>query len=297
MVEPKPETFGIKYIINSNEYEFINESKPKSRDYGLTDKYCKKYADGNLDIKLLIISYIFVIKVISIIFHIDYILLISNYYKMSIQPFDKDIISGLCSIASYLFLLIFILFIAILVIAVIAVPITTLMQKIIKCFKFFTHKHKKYLTYTNSLNEYIEDLATATAKYENAMSNYKIGLINEKRKQIDFWKSLDGRTFEKELAILFQKQGYTAQLTPVTNDHGIDIVLYNNNKKIIVQCKQHAKPVGPHVVRDLFGTMVASKSDEAILACTSGFTSGVYNYVKDKKIRLMDINDILKMTR
>ena len=84
-------------------------------------------------------------------------------------------------------------------------------------------------------------------------------------------------------------------MTPASNDHGIDIILYKENEKIIVQCKAHKNPAGPHVVRDLYGALVESKANSAILACTSGFTSGVYEYVKRKKIKLMNLEDIINM--
>ena len=63
----------------------------------------------------------------------------------------------------------------------------------------------------------------------------------------------------------------------------------------IVQCKEHSKPVGPAVARELYGSLVASGADSAILACTSGFTIGVFDFVRDKSIELVDVEAIVRL--
>lgn len=126
--------------------------------------------------------------------------------------------------------------------------------------------------------------------FKNKKSAYESWLI---RTQQEFWLSLSGKRFEQELAYLYSKLGYKIQLTPTTADKGIDIILKKNGKTIVVQCKAHKKPVSPHVVRDLYGTLVDSQADEAILASISGFTSGVKDFVVDKPIGLISLEDII----
>lgn len=81
------------------------------------------------------------------------------------------------------------------------------------------------------------------------------------------------------------------------DDKGIDIKLTKDGKNMIVQCKAHKNPIGPSVVRELYGTLVSSKADEAILASISGFTAGVIEFVRDKPIKLISLNDILEMQK
>lgn len=115
----------------------------------------------------------------------------------------------------------------------------------------------------------------------------EIGKYTEwyRRTKLEFWNSLKGQVLEVEVAGLFKKSGYEVQLTPRTDDKGVDIVLNNN---IIVQCKGHTKPVSPAVVRELYGTLKHFKASKAILVCPVGFTKGVRDFVSRKPIDLMD---------
>lgn len=114
------------------------------------------------------------------------------------------------------------------------------------------------------------------------------------RNKMDFWINLRGIDFEKELAKLFKLAGYSVILTKGSGDEGIDIELRRDGKYTIVQCKAHKKPVGPSCARELYGTLVSSRADEAILASINGFTSGVNIFVFDKKIQLWDVHDIIR---
>lgn len=110
-----------------------------------------------------------------------------------------------------------------------------------------------------------------------------------------FSETLDGKAFEQELAALYTKSGFKARLMPAGGDGGVDIVLEKNGKTTIVQCKAHKSPVGPHVARDLYGTLIHFEASEAILASISGFTSGVRAYVEGKPIKLLGLDEIIEM--
>ena len=117
-----------------------------------------------------------------------------------------------------------------------------------------------------------------------------------RRKLRDFWMSLSGREFEHELATLYRQQGYQVQSTPTSGDEGVDLIIRKNGEKTVVQCKAHKAPVGPAIVRELYGSMVASGADNAILACTGGFTKGVRDFAKGKPIELISASDLVRMT-
>jgi restriction endonuclease Mrr len=119
----------------------------------------------------------------------------------------------------------------------------------------------------------------------------------EQRRQVQWWKQLDGKQFENELASLFRKQGYDATVTPFRGDGGVDIVLHSDAKLIIVQCKAHKSYISPGVVRELYGTMVNENADEGWLVTTADkFYPGARKFVRDKPIRLITISELLKQT-
>jgi len=117
----------------------------------------------------------------------------------------------------------------------------------------------------------------------------------QQKSQAQFWQNLDGRQFEREIAQLFRQHGYHTTLTPVSGDEGIDILLYKDGKKIVVQCKAHRDPVGPSVIRELYGSMFHAGAQEAKLVACGGFTQGVYAFARGKPIELLDLRAILHL--
>jgi HJR/Mrr/RecB family endonuclease len=120
-------------------------------------------------------------------------------------------------------------------------------------------------------------------------------LKEEKQKKSEYWVNLDGWKFEKEIAVLFRKNGYQANVTRGSGDGGVDIFLRRDNKDFVVQCKQHASPVSPAVVREIYGALLHHKADGAKIVCTNGFTSGAIKFAEGKPIELLAIDEILKM--
>ena len=116
-----------------------------------------------------------------------------------------------------------------------------------------------------------------------------------RRKLRDFWMSLSGIEFERELASLYRHQGYIVQFTPTSGDQGVDLIMSKNDKTTVVQCKSHKYPVGPAVARELFGSMIHFEADNAILACTGGFTHGVWEFVEGKQIELISASELATM--
>ena len=114
---------------------------------------------------------------------------------------------------------------------------------------------------------------------------------------LTYWDSLDGHQFEHEVASVFRGQGYNAVVTKGSGDGGVDVILTKNNERIAVQCKAHSNPVGPAVIRDLYGTMTSGGYTKAILVSKSGFTKGVYEFASGKPIELLSLNDILAMVK
>lgn len=139
---------------------------------------------------------------------------------------------------------------------------------------------------------HFDPLLRALFAYRTAMEQFE----NWKRKAtLEFWRSLRAQAFEHELARLFRAVGYRAQVTPASGDHGIDIELSRNGERTIVQCKGHARPIGPGAARELLGTLQAVGAKCAILASPSGFTSGVRDLVRGTPIELLDLQGIIEL--
>lgn len=107
------------------------------------------------------------------------------------------------------------------------------------------------------------------------------------------WWRFDGWEFEKEVGRLFEACGYRVQVTKGSGDGGVDVILYGNGLKTIVQCKHHRNPVPPEPVEDLWNCMQNFSADEAVFIASSGYTSGCYDFVSDKpNYKLLTLDDL-----
>ena len=112
------------------------------------------------------------------------------------------------------------------------------------------------------------------------------------RKLSEYWTSLGGVAFERELANLYRRLGYHVESTPGSGDQGIDLIVKKDGLTTVVQCKAHKSPVGPAIARELYGSLVAYGADLAILASTGGFTQGVKDFVRGKPIALISAYEL-----
>lgn len=129
-------------------------------------------------------------------------------------------------------------------------------------------------------------------EYKRQVSYYEYWL---RKKSKNHWNRMSGYGFENAVANLFRGIGCSAETTKRSGDGGVDIIITKGTRKIAVQCKRYNKSVGPHVIRDLLGTMNYLGYEEGAIVTTTGFTSGVKTFANNhKKIYLIDLNDILR---
>jgi HJR/Mrr/RecB family endonuclease len=117
------------------------------------------------------------------------------------------------------------------------------------------------------------------------------------RTQSDFWKSLSGLAFERELAALFNRIGWEAYPTVASGDGGIDVELYREGQRTIVQCKARTRPVGPAAARELYGALAASGARSAMLASLSGFSPAARDFARLHSIELIDLEWIIQQQK
>ena len=129
--------------------------------------------------------------------------------------------------------------------------------------------------------------------YEKAVTDHAIKV---RRRKEEYWYDLSGWDFESEIANLFEKRNYKAHVTKGSGDGGVDIRVFDaENDFWIVQCKNHRKPVGPAVVRELYGVCVHERAIGGVLVASGGFSSSARAFASDKPLTLIDMNLVLAM--
>ena len=166
-----------------------------------------------------------------------------------------------------------------------------------KIAAFFTN-HKFKPIPKNELT-LISEFENAVKIYEKALKDYnnKVKAYNDelKRKVKNFWYSLSGWEFETEFEKLLKRQGFVTHKTSGSADGGVDIFATKGSTRYAVQCKAHKKPTGPSIVRDLYGSMNHNNIKNGILVNLGGFTEGVFDFVRDKSIILLNIDDVIEL--
>ena len=111
--------------------------------------------------------------------------------------------------------------------------------------------------------------------------------------------------FEHLVVDLLVKMGYggsnsdAARVTQLTNDEGIDGIIYEDKlglDKIYLQAKRWTNPVGRPVIQQFAGALVGQNATKGVFITTSSYSKEARNYVAGlhQKIVLIDGNELAK---
>lgn len=115
----------------------------------------------------------------------------------------------------------------------------------------------------------------------------------EIRKSEEYWLSLSGYDFEREVCLHFSRKGYSTRQTPLSNDGGIDIILSKDGEITYVQCKHHNTPIGISVARELLGVMSSKGVKKGILATIKGVNRNCLKFCIENGISVMYLEDFI----
>lgn len=114
---------------------------------------------------------------------------------------------------------------------------------------------------------------------------------------------MDWRAYENLVRELFEKEfsdkNGEVKITQSSRDGGVDAVVflddYLTGGKIIIQAKRYTNVVGVSAVRDLYGTMEHENAMRGIIITTSYYGSDSYEFAKEKRITLLNGDDLLNL--
>lgn len=110
--------------------------------------------------------------------------------------------------------------------------------------------------------------------------------------------AMSGHEFEHWVAGVLKANGWKADVTPASNDGGIDIIAQQPEEggysdAIAIQCKHYKKPVGVAHIRQLQGAR--GGYTYAMMIATNGLTQPAYIEAKENQIVVLTLNDLLEM--
>ena len=106
----------------------------------------------------------------------------------------------------------------------------------------------------------------------------------------DALDDMSWQQFEMLVGEHFRKEGYRVEEVGGGGaDGGVDLILYKNDKKYLVQCKQwKAYKVGVKPVRELLGVMVGSAAAGGIVVTSGEFSKDAVNFARENNIQLIN---------
>lgn len=107
---------------------------------------------------------------------------------------------------------------------------------------------------------------------------------------------LRGRAFQKLLAKILERQGWT-QLEGVRTSHEeMDVIVYRDRDFYLIECKWEKARIEASVIRELFGKLSNREKAQGIVVSMSGFAKGaieqVQDYLNTRVILLFGLEDI-----
>lgn len=101
---------------------------------------------------------------------------------------------------------------------------------------------------------------------------------------------MDGLQFESYLKALLKELGYKSKVTSGSHDFGADIIMKNNNKKIVIQAKRYGykNHVSLDAVQQVFAAKTYYKADESAVITNSMFTKSAKELAKSCNVKIYD---------
>ena len=123
----------------------------------------------------------------------------------------------------------------------------------------------------------------ASNDYDTVTSQSRIDLYNN---QYDY---MEGHDFEAYCAELLQKTRFdNVEVTPGSNDQGIDIIAYQHGIKFGIQCKRYSSDVGNKAVQEAFAGSTYYHCNVAAVLTNQHFTAQAKDLAKRTGVLLWD---------
>jgi restriction system protein len=100
--------------------------------------------------------------------------------------------------------------------------------------------------------------------------------------------------YEQHCASILSGSGWTVHATPVSGDHGADVIAEKDGQRLVVQCKLYARPVGNKAVQEVYSARPLYNCDHACVVAPLGFTAQAQRAAHSLSVRLLH-HDELRM--
>jgi restriction endonuclease Mrr len=148
----------------------------------------------------------------------------------------------------------------------------------------YVRKQVRYLNARESIDTGDSDRKGYTAESSSKTLEEIVG----RGKGLDDVNYMEGWEFERYMADVLGRSGYSVESTQLSGDQGVDMLLDMEDRKIAVQLKRYTRPVGNKAVQEVLAGRVHYAAQEAWVITTSSFTRGAMELARSTGVRLID---------
>lgn len=123
-------------------------------------------------------------------------------------------------------------------------------------------------------------------------SNFINGVKKNDSITISDVDSMNGVEFEEFVAKMFDKLGYTTEVTKASGDQGVDVIAKKNGKVLGIQAKCYSGVVGNHAIMEVVAGMKYYECNCCVVVTNSTFTAAAKELAKANRVELWDRNDL-----
>jgi restriction system protein len=161
---------------------------------------------------------------------------------------------------------------------------------------------RQFLIAFANIFQYLIPIAALFGSALSAYYRYKAKNLHQqlaKSPSRNTLNQMNWREFELLAGEAFRQMGYQVNLRGGDNpDGGIDLVLYREGKKYLVQCKHwKTQRVGVKPLREFFGVMAAEGADGGFFVASGHFTEEAKRFAKKTAIELVDTEQLLSLVK
>lgn len=149
----------------------------------------------------------------------------------------------------------------------------------------------------NCFRDLQQELQVIVNKFEKDIKLKKE--IDQQRRgivqKIEDLLALSPREFEEYVGQLYQSMGYEVEVTQYSNDKGVDVIMYKDGTKYVIQCKRYKGTVGSPDIQKFIGAIDHAKADKGIFVTTGMFSFEAEKMASEHPIILINRIDLGKL--
>jgi restriction system protein len=115
-----------------------------------------------------------------------------------------------------------------------------------------------------------------------------------KRSGIEEIDRVDGRTFERRLAILLRRLGYQVEHVGRRGEYGADLIVRRDGKRTVVQAKRWTKNVGVKAIQEANAAPALYSCSGSMVVTNRYFTAAASKLARTNGVVLWDRDRLVK---